>query len=324
VSGPQRLSSILGRWKPAHYAGDGDPSAIVGAVWPDAVGPDVARRTRPGKLRDGVLTVYTAGSTWSHQLTFLAPAIVAELNALSPSAGVQRLRFVVASGATKAHLDGLARPSAARGREAGRVRAGDTPAVDDDAENAEDIVARLRRRQQALDRRREREGWRRCTYCGAWRNPANNAGVADDACAVCAEEARSAADNRIEHILTSAPWLRQGAVASHIADADDAAYDRVRRRMLSRWEEQIFLARRRLRRNELHATDRVVAWSYLMLRTGMQQHVIGRAVVADALGEDWADTLVGPASARHREAPAADFKKPEKTAARVFTRRTNT
>jgi hypothetical protein len=324
VTGPQRLSTILDRWKPAHYAGDGDPSAIVAAVWPDAVGPDVARRTRPGKLRDGVLTVYTAGSTWSHQLTFLAPAIVAELKALSPSAGVQRLRFVVATGRTKAYLDGLTRPSVARSRLPGRASSADAPAVDDEAENAEDIVARLRRRQQALDRRREREGWRRCSECGAWRNPAGNAGTADDACAVCVEEARCAADNRIERILTNAPWLRQGAVASHVADADDAAYDRVRRRMLSRWEEQIFLARRRLRRNELHATDRVVAWSYLMLRTGMQQHVIGRAVVADALGEDWADVLAGPASARHREATATDFKKQEKTAARVFTRRTNT
>src|SRR5579864_4711910 len=73
VNGPQPLRAILERWTPGAAALPSDPGNAIASAWADAVGPEVARRTRPGKLHDGVLTVYTAGSVWSHQLTFLAP-----------------------------------------------------------------------------------------------------------------------------------------------------------------------------------------------------------------------------------------------------------
>jgi len=317
MSGPRRLSAILERWQPTDGGADADAGSAVSAAWPDAVGPDVARRTRAGKLRDGVLTVYTAGSTWSHQLTFLAPSIIAQLQRRCPGTFVQRLRFVVASGRTKALLDGLAQRAVARKRD----RTADQSApVDDEPEHVEDIVARLRRRQQSLDKRRAREGWTRCATCGSWREPSR----AGAACGVCAEEARRTADNHIERILINAPWLRRADIASDAGDASQAGYDRVRNKLLARWEEQMFAARRRLRRHDLHAADRVVAWSYLMLRGGMQQHAIGRAVVADVLGEEWADALAGAVGARHREATATAVQKQKNTTARVFTRRDNT
>jgi hypothetical protein len=324
MTGPRRLNAILDQWRP-HDGGWGiDASSVVSTAWPDVVGADVARRTRPGKLRDGVLTVYTAGSAWSHQLTFLAPTIVSALNAQCPAAAVQRLRFVVASGRTKALLDGSVVPGAAARSSIAlrrdRYKAAPAEGVDDEPENVEDIIGRLRKRQQTLDRRRECEGWTRCGRCGAWRDPSS----IGDACRICAEDAQRVADSRIERVLSGAPWLRRADVAQHVADIDAGAFERVRARLLSRWEEQIFTMRRRLRRRELHATDRVAAWSYLMLRTGMQQQVIGRAVIADALGDDWADALAGDAAARHREAPASASQKQRNTTARVFTRRDNT
>jgi hypothetical protein len=279
----------------------------------------VARRTRTGRIRDGTLTVYTAGSTWSHQLTFLAAGIVAALLERCPESGVRRMRFVVATGRTKALLDGLAAPS---GRSKVKPRSDEHDEPDSAHAAVEDdpgaILVRLRRRQHSLDRRRERDGWARCAGCGSWRPPTK----ADErACAVCLDEARRAADNRIERVVTGAPWLRREHIASHVPDADEVGYDRVRRRLLARWEEHMHAAHRRLRRGELQAADRVVAWSYLMLLSGLQQHVIGRAVVADVLGKEWTDALVGPAAGRDREATVASREKPNKTNARVFTRR---
>ena len=316
-NGPRALRTLLERWEPTtERAAPEDAQSAIAVAWPDVVGADVARRTRVGKLQDNVLTVYTAGSTWSHQLTFLAPSIVAELGVRCPQARVTRLRFVVASGRTKALLDGLARRVATA--DAPRPVARTETPVDDAADDAEDIVRRLRRRQLALDRRRERDGWTRCERCGVWMEPAIQM---HPVCDLCTGSARQALDNHIERMLAGAPWLKAADVIAHSADVDERAFERVRRRLLSRWEEQLFAARARLRRLALHATDRVVAWSYLMLRSGKQQHEIGRAVVADALGEQWADALATATSPARREAPRTRVQKQKNTNARVFTRR---
>jgi len=289
VSGPRPLSVILEKWEPGEVRTD--EASAVASVWAEAVGEDVARRTRAGRLRDGVLTVYTAGSTWSHQLTFLALSIVAELNARCPGAHVKRLRFVVAAGRMKAMLDGLVRTPKTK---IGSLHEAEPAAVDDATDDAEDVVRRLRKRQETLDRRRQRDGWTRCPSCSNWRQPSFDAAAP---CAVCTAAEQRASDGRIERVLINAPWLTADDAASHVKDAELTSIERVRRRLLARWEEQIFAMRSRLRRRSLHAADRVLAWSYLMLRSGAQQHVIGRAVVADALGDEWADALCGPRAA---------------------------
>ncbi len=315
MSGLRKLGTLLERWEPLVDAPPGDGSAAVSIAWTDAVGPEVGRRTRPGRLRDGVLTVYTAASTWSHQLTFLAPSILAELRVRCPDVQIDRLRFVVASGAAKALIDGAARRALPRLRGTSAQRPSEPDAVDNWDDAVEDVIARLRRRQAALDRRRRRDGWTQCAQCGAWRDPR----VGDVAvCAVCAYERERAGDQRIERVLTNAPWLPRGEILSHVQGSDEPAYERVRRRLLARWEQQLFGAKRRLRRGDLHASDRVIAWSYLMLRSGMQQHVIGRAVIADLLGADWAAALA-PATAR--EATISGVQKQRKTNARAFQRR---
>jgi hypothetical protein len=312
MRGPRPLNLILEHWEPGEIRTD--EASAVAAVWAEAVGEDVSRRTRSGRLRDGVLTVYTAGSTWSHQLTFLAPSIVAELNARCPAAHVKRLRFVVAAGRMKAMLDGLVRTP--KGKSAHVESA--AGAVDEAADDAEDVVHRLRRRQHVLDLRRQRDGWTRCPSCGNWKPPARDFA---EPCAVCAAADRRASDGRIERVLVNAPWLHADEVASHVDGADAPSIERVRRRLLARWEEQIFAMRSRLRKHALLAADRVLAWSYLMLRSGTQQHLIGRAVVADALGDEWSDALCGPRAASEREALRAPVKKRQKTNARALTAR---
>jgi len=48
--------------------------------WAEAVGPEVARRSRAVSYRDGRLTVEVAGSVWMHHLAALKPRLLADVN----------------------------------------------------------------------------------------------------------------------------------------------------------------------------------------------------------------------------------------------------
>jgi hypothetical protein len=320
MNAPRKLRDLLALWTPNAKLRGIDAASAVAAAWPQVVGDDIARRTRPGQIRDGVLTVYTAGSTWSHQLSFLAPAIIASLTAACPAGEIKRLRFAVASGRTKALLDGASGPAA---KQRGRGSSAGTPHASSErierierAETADAVVRRLRRSQRLLDRERVQAGWQRCPRCHAWRE--RGAGASPD-CAVCAHARRAELDGRVERILFDAPWLRREDVTEHVPQAGEREYARVRRRLLTRWEEQLHEARRRLNRDALTPSDRIVAWSYLMLRSRLPKNDIGRALVADVLGPDWASAL-GPEEGAVRQAPIAARANHRKATARALQR----
>src|SRR5436305_10888885 len=90
LAGPEPLAKVLLR------ASGGEPRD--GAPWPprawhDAVGDRVARRTRPMRLENKVLTVRAATAVWAQELSFVAPTIVQRLAALGFD--VESLRFRV-------------------------------------------------------------------------------------------------------------------------------------------------------------------------------------------------------------------------------------
>lgn len=73
--------------------------------WPVAVGPEVARYTRPMSIKGGVLQVAVRSSAWANQLAFLESDILARLNGLIGEPSVRDIRWVVgtwrdAAGAT--------------------------------------------------------------------------------------------------------------------------------------------------------------------------------------------------------------------------------
>lgn len=49
-------------------------------AWDRIVGPQIAAQARPGKMRDGVLTVMVASAPWLQQLNFLKGEILQRLN----------------------------------------------------------------------------------------------------------------------------------------------------------------------------------------------------------------------------------------------------
>ena len=50
-------------------------------IWEEVVGPQIAARTRPIRIREGVLEVNVDQPTWMQQLQFMKPKILALLNA---------------------------------------------------------------------------------------------------------------------------------------------------------------------------------------------------------------------------------------------------
>jgi len=69
--------------------------AAYADIWHEAAGELVARYTRPGVVRRGVLEVLVANSTLMQELTFQKPAILKRLARLLPDERIVDLRLRV-------------------------------------------------------------------------------------------------------------------------------------------------------------------------------------------------------------------------------------
>jgi hypothetical protein len=301
MSGPRRLNDLIAGWQPGRTRSSDRTEdvaiATFAAAWEHAVGTDVARRSRPMKYRNGVLTVLTASSAWSDELTLHAPAIVASLRRAVPDVTLHRLRFTVASGRTQLVFEraigsshsAMPRSAAA----ASPASSGERPA-DTDA-----LIARLATTQAALDARRDAEGWTECIQCGKRVAPAARAGAL---CAPCADAQRRRAQGAVERVLMLAPWSSFLEIRQALPDATQELFERTRSSLLARWQSDMESASRRLRRGSLTPQDRVIAWSYVMLASGLAQRDLGRAAVDSTLGSVWAAALFGDVAPQRREA----------------------
>lgn len=63
--------------------------------WEAAVGPEVARRTRPASLSEGCLTIVVDNSPWLHELSLRQAELLARIRARCP--GVRTVRLSVGS-----------------------------------------------------------------------------------------------------------------------------------------------------------------------------------------------------------------------------------
>lgn len=77
-------------------------------IWDEVVGPQIAARTRPVRIREGILEVNVDQPTWMQQLQLMKPKILAQLNAELGKAPIKDL--FLKRGPLKVHVD---KPSAA-------------------------------------------------------------------------------------------------------------------------------------------------------------------------------------------------------------------
>jgi hypothetical protein len=75
-SGPVRLGRLL----PTVGVGDASIEAEVARVWPEVVGAEVARNSRPLSLKRGRLTVSTSSSAWAQTLQLLSRRVLDGVN----------------------------------------------------------------------------------------------------------------------------------------------------------------------------------------------------------------------------------------------------
>jgi predicted nucleic acid-binding Zn ribbon protein len=94
---PKKIADVLAQLITLRGYGRIQADADFGAAWQAAAGPALARHTRAGRLRRGVLEITVTNSTVVQELTFQKQRILAELEAQVPDARIRDLRFRIGS-----------------------------------------------------------------------------------------------------------------------------------------------------------------------------------------------------------------------------------
>lgn len=166
LGGPRGLSELMGATLGTAKLARGVGRARALLLWPQAVGPEIARMTRPRSQQGGTLYVEVRDSTTAHHLTMQRHHFLKRLNAMlaegngRPEDAVRELRFSV--GTVRApentpRAAPLPAPDRARARQL--VQEVADPELRQAALRAAEAVTRARRW-------REEQGWRPCPVCG--------------------------------------------------------------------------------------------------------------------------------------------------------------
>jgi hypothetical protein len=269
-----KLSEAIAGWRPAEKA-PRDPVVLLEAGWTEIVGSKVAANSHPLGIAQGTLTIVTRSSAWSHQLSFLGEHVLRAVQARLPSAGVARLRFRVG------RLTERASPI----RSVRKVPGPRPPSERAEPASAAEALARFRGDVERSSRERRAAGWKECAGCGAFVAPRG-----DRLCPTCgaaAEQERTAATARL---LFEAPWLGYHGTAALIEGLQQEEYERIRTLLLSRWWGMLLQARsaKQLSRD---GRERLVASSYVLLRSKVAPEDIMPATVRNILGDELNELL---------------------------------
>lgn len=270
------LSRALAAWEPSASLTE-DPVSFLRAEWAAIVGEDVAANSRPAEISREALLVVTRSGAWSQQLAFLSEHILASLRERTGLL-IERLRFRVGRIGQKSAGTPLQRRRTAR-RRTGQER-GATESLRAAFERFQADVA-------TAQRAKERAGWKECLRCGVRIHPS-----AQSFCVPCENVRRQERDARVARLLFDAPWLGYAGIAPLVEGLTPAEYEAVRLRLLRRWKDVL----ERVRRTggaHLTTRDRMIASSYVLLKSELDPERIAPAVVRDLLGDELHEILYG-------------------------------
>lgn len=272
-----KLSDAIEGWAPGAGRPHEDPVVLLGAVWADLVGENVARNSYPQRLLDGTLLILTRSSAWSQELSFLAERIVRAAGARLPNSGIERVRFRVGK---------LPAPQGALASRATPVRRSAGAAPPSSA-NSQEALGRLREGVTRRQRAKLTAGWNPCNGCGAL--------VAPDGAALCSACVNARTQARTEataRLLFEAPWLGYRGTAALVDGLSPQHYGSIRRRLLARWWGILERARvaKRFSRDGI---ERAVASSYVVLKSELPPDDIRPATMRNVLGDELHDFLFG-------------------------------
>ena len=66
--------------------------------WEEIVGPLLSGKTAPGRIRNGVLTIFVPNHTWAQELQLSKPALLERIQSAAGREKVREIRFAVDSG----------------------------------------------------------------------------------------------------------------------------------------------------------------------------------------------------------------------------------
>lgn len=277
----RRLGEALRRWSPSDAApAHWDPNVLLTAAWPEIVGEKIARNCAPQRIAGGALTIVTRSNAWSQQLTFFEERILAAVRARTPAAGVVRLRFRVG------RLPGIvAQPPARRTRDVATPKNPAQPS--EPAQTAQEAVTRFRESVETGRRAKRRQGWKLCEGCSAPIAPQGPA-----LCTSCANRRTAERDAAAARLFFEAPWLGHAAIADLVGGLSRREYESLRSRTLSRWWETLVRARA-VKRLSRDGRERLIASSYVVLKSALPPEEIEPATVRNVLGDELHDLLYG-------------------------------
>jgi hypothetical protein len=270
------LKTALQAWEPSASV-SGDPLLLIRGEWAAIVGDEIAANSRPAEISREALLVLTRSSAWSQQLAFLSERI---LNALHTRTGLdlQRLRFRVGRVSESTATPGRKRTAKRR------VQRGETRTSTDSLQAA---FERFREDVIASERAKAAAGWKECTRCGVRIYPSSGS-----FCAACENLAVQERDARVARLLFEAPWLGYAGVAPLVDDLTPQDYEAIRLRLLRRWKDVLDRVRR-TGGAQLTTRDRMIASSYVLLKSELDPERIAPAVVRDLLGDELHEILYG-------------------------------
>jgi predicted nucleic acid-binding Zn ribbon protein len=94
---PKTIGDVLAQLITARGYGRVQANEDFTTAWQAAVGETIARYTRPGRLRRGVLEVTVSNSMMVQELTFQKQQLIAKLQCEFPDARIRDLRFRIGS-----------------------------------------------------------------------------------------------------------------------------------------------------------------------------------------------------------------------------------
>jgi Dna[CI] antecedent, DciA len=270
----RRLRSALEIWTPTGEAPE--PILALRAAWPEIVGDEIAKHSRPHELERNALLVVTRSGAWSQQLAFLSERILANVRQRTGQP-VEKIRFRVG------RL--ISERAAAPGKRSTRVkRVVDhrTPVA-----TAGEALARFRDDVMRAQRAKAAAGWKECLQCGVRIAPA-----AGRFCAPCSNAWTQGRSEQVARLLFDVPWLGFAGASAMVEGLTQYEYEGIRRKLLGTWWETLQRIRREGRRR-LTTRERLIASSYVLLKSGLDPERIAPAVVRDVLGDELHHLIYG-------------------------------
>jgi hypothetical protein len=267
------LGQALRSWKPER--GRDDTLAAVEAAWTEIVGENVAKNSRPVQLAGDALVVATRSSAWSEQLSLLAERILAALRGRFGLRDLRRLRF--RTGVVTAHRPArrvvrgvVSTPSGARGRER--------------SHSVEESVARFRSDVARVRRANAARGSKECEACASLIAPDRSL------CVACENRVAQERERFVSRLLFDVPWLGYVGIAALLEGLQREEYEVIRARLLARWWAMLDRARK-AKRLSRDGRERLVASSYVIVKSGLEPEQIAPETVRNVLGDELTELL---------------------------------